>query len=47
MSHTSRVNEGSDLTVEGRRAWWGVQGNYDVGSVARTRSVAVLQRLYT
>jgi hypothetical protein len=74
-----RVHEGSELTVEGRKAWWGVQshftsepsssigvtvtelaadrvlvmtaekvpGNYDVGSVARTRSVAVLQRLYT
>ncbi|MDX8142928.1 hypothetical protein SK854_12445 [Lentzea sp. BCCO 10_0061] len=74
-----RVNEGSDLTVEGRKAWWGVEtdftsepsnsigvtvtelaadrvlvmtaekipGNYDVGSVARTSSVAVVQRLFS
>ncbi|WP_394615627.1 hypothetical protein JNUCC0626_38755 [Lentzea sp. JNUCC 0626] len=74
-----RVRDGSELTVEGRKAWWGVQtdftaepstslgtvvtelaadrvlvmtaekipGNYDVGSVARTRSVAVVQRLFS
>jgi hypothetical protein len=74
-----RVRDGSDLPVEGRKAWWGVQFDhqsepetstgivvtelapdkvlvvnaqrtpprYDVGSVARTRTVAILQKLVT
>lgn len=74
-----RVHEGSDLPVEGRKAWWGVEfqsvrepqtstgvvvtelaadkvlvvsaertpPRYDIGTVARTRTVAILQKLVT
>jgi len=74
-----RVRDGSELTVEGHKAWWGVTfdrssapetslgvvvtelaadrvlvmtaertpPNYDIGMVARTRSVAVVQRLFS
>lgn len=74
-----RVNDGSELTVEGRKGWWGVTSesyatpptstgvvltelapdrvlvmtaqrtppNYDIGMVARTRSVAAMQRLFS
>lgn len=74
-----RVDEGSELTVKGHRAWWGVQPdssaedpssigvtvtelaadrvlvvtaektprNYDVGSLSRVRSEAVVQRLFS
>lgn len=74
-----RVVEGSELTVKGHKAWWGVQPdssaddpsnigvtvtelaadrvlvvtaektprNYDVGSLSRTRSETVVQRLFT
>jgi hypothetical protein len=73
----SRVNDGSELPIEGRRGWWGVTSDYqaepqtstgvvvteleagkvlvvsaertppryDIGSVARTRTVAILQKL--
>ncbi|WP_143138616.1 hypothetical protein [Lentzea waywayandensis] len=74
-----RVRDGSELTVESRKAWWGVTNDrssvpqtslgvvvtelaadrvlvmtaertpprYDIGMVARTRSVAVVQRLFS
>ncbi|MEV6242380.1 hypothetical protein [Lentzea sp. NPDC051838] len=48
-----RVNDGSDLPVEGHKAWWGVTSDsrtpprYDIGSVARTRTVAILQKLFS
>jgi hypothetical protein len=71
----ARVNDGSELPVEGRKGWWGVTSDqrsqtstgvvvtelsadrvlvvsaertppgYDIGMVARTKTVAILQKL--